>query len=151
MAETMRATRGVGLSANQVGLNLRLLVMENQNNMRYPRRSSFPFQAYLNARIVRYSKQTEGGWEGCLSIPGYRGWVRRSKKVILEALDPNGKRIRRVFRSFEARVIQHEVDHLDGLFYTDRMDDLKKWMHLKEYNRKFHLRIMDKIRKGNFR
>ncbi len=143
MVLTMRRAQGVGLAANQVGQNRRVFVMECHGSKRYPKVASFPLQAYVNARIVEYSKQKERGWEGCLSIPGYRGLVPRSRRVTLEARTPGGLKIRKTFRGFEARVVQHEVDHLNGFFYMDRMGGLGDWTHLEEFNRHFKARIKD--------
>ena len=144
MVKTMHRAQGVGLAANQVGRHYRALVMECRGNRRYPKVISFPLQTYLNARIIKYSRTLEKGWEGCLSIPGFRGMVPRSKQVTFEAMLPDGKTIRRTVRGFEARVIQHEVDHLNGYFYIDRMKDLRSWMHLEEFNRHFKAHIKDK-------
>ena len=144
MVTTMRHAGGVGLAANQVGENQRVFVMECQGNGRYPSRPAFPLQAYLNPRIVSYSKAKLLDWEGCLSIPGFRGKVPRSKQVTFEALTPDGRRVRKTVRGFEARVVQHEVDHLNGLFYVDRMRDLSSWTHLEEFNKKFGIKVKDK-------
>ncbi len=143
MIPQMRKAKGVGLAANQLGCDCQALVMECRGNKRYPRVKSFPLRTYINTRIVRYSKTTQKGWEGCLSIPGFRGIVSRSKRVTFTALLPNGQFIRRTVNGFEARVIQHEVDHLNGFFYMDRMKDLKNWMHLDEFNRHFNRGIRD--------
>ena len=144
MTRAMRHAQGVGLAANQIGLSMRAFVMECRGNRRYPRVDSFPLQAYLNPKIVRYSKAKEGGWEGCLSIPGFRGKVSRSKQVTLAAITSDGRRIQKTFRGFEARVLQHEVDHLNGFFYMDRMDSLKTWTHLEEFNQRFKYEVKDK-------
>ncbi|HET9869622.1 MAG TPA: peptide deformylase, partial [bacterium] len=117
MTATMRKADGVGLAANQVGLPLHLFVMESRGNRRYPKAASFPLQCYLGARIVRRSAKKVKGWEGCLSIPGYRGLVPRHEWLIFTALTPQGQRVTRTVRGFEARVVQHEVDHLNGFFY----------------------------------
>ena len=117
--------------------------MECRGNKRYPRVASVPLQAYLNARIVRYSKSKELGWEGCLSIPGYRGLTPRSKQVTFEAVTPEGKRVRRTVKGFEARIVQHEVDHLNGSFYMDRMKGLKDWMSIEEFNKHFQAKIRE--------
>jgi peptide deformylase len=146
MVLTMRAAQGVGLAANQVGQKSRALVMECHGNRRYPRVTSFPLQTYLNARIIRYSKAAERGWEGCLSIPGYRGMVPRAKEVIFEAMTPGGQKVRRTVKGFEARVIQHEVDHLNGHFYIDRMKNNKTWIHLEEFNKRYNFKIKDKAK-----
>lgn len=144
MTKTMHHAQGVGLAANQIGSGLRAFVMENRGSRRYPRRETFPLQAYLNPRIVKYSKAKTSDWEGCLSIPGFRGKVPRSLSVTLEALTPNGPKIRKTFRGFEARVIQHEVDHLNGLFYIDRIKDWKTWMHLEEFNKRLRFKVHDR-------
>jgi peptide deformylase len=146
MVETMRRAQGVGLAANQVGDDRRILVMECRGNPRYPNRPSFALQTYLNARIVKYSWKKIGDWEGCLSIPGFRGRVPRSHSVILEALTLDGKKVRRTLKGFEARVIQHEVDHLDGLFYIDRMKHFKEYSHLDEFEKKSGQKIREKSR-----
>jgi peptide deformylase len=143
MASLMRRASGVGLAANQAGRGLQAMVMECRGNKRYPRAGAFPLQAYLNPRILRYSKVKTADWEGCLSVPGFRGIVKRSNEVVLEAMTPEGRKIRRVFRGFEARVVQHEVDHLNGLFYLDRMEDLRSWTHIEEFNKRFKHRVRD--------
>ena len=144
MVLTMRRAQGVGLAANQVGDNRRAFVMECRGNKRYPRVGSFPLQGYVNARIVKYSKAVEKDWEGCLSIPGFRGIVPRSRWVTFEAQTPGGLKIRKTVRGFEARVVQHEIDHLNGFFYIDRMRDWKSWMHLEEFNRHFKAGVRDR-------
>ena len=132
MVQTMRRARGVGLAANQVGMNRLLMVLECHSNRRYPRRPDFPLQAYVNLKILKFSKKKIKDWEGCLSIPGYRGLVPRSQKIWIKALNPTGESVRRAVTGFEARVIQHEADHLSGRFYIDRMPDLKTWRHVDE-------------------
>jgi len=132
MFAAMRRARGVGLAANQLGLPWRVFVMENRGGGRYPGRSSVGPQAYFNARIVKGQGRKVMDWEGCLSIPGYRGLTPRYPAVEFEALDASGRKVRRKAAGFEARIVQHEVDHLDGLFYVDRMRDLGMWFHQEE-------------------
>ncbi len=146
MVSTMRHAQGVGLAANQVDQGLRVMVMECRGNKRYPRVASFPLQVYLNPKITHYSTRREKGWEGCLSIPGFRGLVPRSSKITFEALTLEGRKVRRTVSGFEARVVQHEVDHLNGFFYVDRMPDFRSWTHLEEFNRKYRLNIRDRRR-----
>jgi peptide deformylase len=140
----MRRAQGVGLAANQVYQGIRVMVMECRGNRRYPRVSSFPLQTYLNPRIIRYSKKREKDWEGCLSIPGFRGLVPRSYSVTLRAMTVEGKWIDKNFSGFEARVVQHEVDHLNGFFYVDRMPNLQSWSYLEEFNQRYHFKIRDR-------
>lgn len=141
MVKTMRLAQGVGLAANQVGDPRRILVMECRGNARYPNRPSFPLQTYFNARIVRSSKKKIQDWEGCLSIPGYRGRAPRAQSVTFEALTPEGKKVRRTVRGFEARVLQHEVDHLDGKFYVDRMKRSGDLYHLEEFEKELGIKV----------
>ncbi|HXV28456.1 MAG TPA: peptide deformylase [bacterium] len=144
MVATMRRMKGVGLAANQIGLNLRVIVLECRANPRYPRAHDFPLEVWINPEITKYSKKKEMSGEGCLSIPGYRGLVPRSRSVSFEAWTPQGKKIKRTVRGFHARVIQHEVDHLNGFFYIDRMKNFRSWMHLDEFNRMLKLHIRDR-------
>ena len=138
MMETMQRAEGVGLAANQVAEPFSALVLACKANARYPGQEQVLPAAYMNIRILEYSAEMETDWEGCLSIPGYRGLVPRSKEVTFEALDRHGKNERKTVRGFHARIIQHEADHLNGMFYVDRMPDLKSWMHLKEFNDQFN-------------
>lgn len=133
MIETMRKADGVGLAANQVGRDLSLCTLEcPEHSPRYPQAADFALEVWFNPRIVEFSKETETDWEGCLSIPGYRGLVPRARWVVFDALTPEGKSVRRRLEGFHARVLQHETDHLNGFFYVDRMPDLKTWTHLEE-------------------
>jgi peptide deformylase len=141
MVKTMRHAHGVGLAANQVGDPRRILVMECRGNARYPNRPSFPLQTYFNARIVWSSKQKVQDWEGCLSIPGYRGKVARAHSLVFEALTPEGTKVRRTLKGFEARVLQHEVDHLDGKFYVDRMKSSGDLYHLEEFEKELGIKV----------
>ncbi len=143
MVRAMRRMNGVGLAANQVGLNHRVVVLECRSNPRYPRANDFPLEIWINPKIIKYSKEKEEGWEGCLSIPGYRGLVPRAKWVTFEALTPEGEKVRQTVKGFHARVIQHEVDHVNGFFYMDRMKHLHSWMHLDEFNHRSRSHVKD--------
>lgn len=140
----MHQAEGVGLAANQVGERLQVIVLECESNARYPEKGGIPLQIYLNPRIVKYSREKEEDWEGCLSIPGYRGLVPRAKEVTFEAWNEKEEKVRRSVHGFLARIIQHEVDHLNGFFYVDRMPDLKKWLHLDEFNRILKAAVKDR-------
>jgi peptide deformylase len=80
----------------------------------------------VNPEIEILSDETEGGWEGCLSVPGLRGWVERPSHIRYKGQGLDGTAIERVARGFHARVVQHECDHLDGILYPQRMNDLGK-------------------------
>jgi peptide deformylase len=80
----------------------------------------------MNPELEVLGPETEGGWEGCLSIPGMRGFVERPAHIRYRGVDLEGKIIERTARGFHARVVQHELDHLDGILYPQRMGDLTK-------------------------
>lgn len=143
MVDTMHYAKGVGLAANQVGVSKQVIVLECSIKDRYPDEEDVPLQMYINPKILKYSKETEDDWEGCLSIPGYRGLVPRSHTVTFEALTPNGEKVKHTVSGFHARIMQHEIDHINGLFYIDRMRDLKSWFHLDEFNKRFGTDVAD--------
>jgi peptide deformylase len=112
MFETMRAAPGVGLAAPQIGESMRVLVAEYEDE----------HVALVNPEIIKSSEETELGTEGCLSIPGYVGDnVPRALKVTVKARDPKGKEIRIKAEGWFARILQHEIDHLDGILFIDRI------------------------------
>ena len=112
MGEIMRDAHGVGLAAPQVGASIRLLVYDVGEGL----------QALINPAILKMKGEQIGPEEGCLSIPGLRGVVRRANEIVVKASDRNGKPMRFRAFDFEARVIQHEIDHLDGILFIDRAD-----------------------------
>lgn len=128
MLDTLRAANGAGLVAPQIGVNLQLIVFgRNTPNPRYPDRPLVPPTVLLNPTIVALGNQQEYDWEGCLSIPGKRGWVPRWRQIRYLGFDPFGIPIDRTVEGFHARVVQHECDHLTGKLYPNRMDDNAKW------------------------
>ncbi len=117
MRLTMRAAEGVGLSANQVELDMRLFVAE----VPPPDGRGRPkFYAMVNPEILKQSKETNLLEEGCLSVPGVFGPVPRSNRIVISGLDLNGKPMKIKAWGFLARVFQHEVDHLNGFLILDR-------------------------------
>lgn len=116
MEKTMIEKDGVGLAAPQVGHNIRVIVINTQDGI----------LALINPRILRKSWKKEILEEGCLSLPEIFGLVKRSAKVSLVALDKKGKKIRFQASGFFARVIQHEVDHLDGVLFIDKAKKITK-------------------------
>lgn len=127
MFDTMRALNGAGLAAPQIGVDLRLVVFGVQRNPRYPDATEVPTTVLANPAIEPLSDATEGGWEGCLSVPGMRGFVPRAASIRYRGLDPEGRPIEREAHGFHARVVQHECDHLDGILYPRRIEDLTKF------------------------
>ena len=120
MAETMRAAPGVGLAGPQVGILQRVIVVEVHKDEQDPD-LQYGFYQVVNPEIVRVSREIEEGQEGCLSIPGYIGDVDRAFTVEVRGVDRSGKPLKVKARGFLARVFQHEVDHLDGILFLDRL------------------------------
>ncbi len=125
MEDTMRALSGAGLAAPQVGVGLRVVIFELQDNPRYPQLPSIPFTVLVNPLLTFLGDEEEEGWEGCLSVPGMRGLVPRRRRLHYEGYDLQGARFERTVEGFHARVVQHEVDHLDGVLYPQRIRDLR--------------------------
>ena len=126
MFETMYDAEGVGLAAPQVGISRRVIVVDvNEEGTR-------PF-ALVNPRLVEAARETEKAEEGCLSIPGVSSVVERPATVTVEGLDENGEPLRMEAEGLLARCIQHEIDHLDGILFIDRISPLKRTMLLKKY------------------
>lgn len=133
MIETMKDADGAGLAAPQVHTPLRVVVFQAPSDRSDPGLSaeeSFdytaPLTVLINPGIEVADETVEGGWEGCLSVPGLRGWVERPNHVRYAGFDTAGNRVSRTARGFHARVVQHECDHLDGILYPSRMQDMSK-------------------------
>lgn len=126
MRETMMAANGAGLAAPQIGENVRVVIFEVGDNPRYPGREKIPFTALINPVLIPLGEEQAEDWEGCLSVPGLRGKVPRPSKLRYTGFDAHGKIIDRTVDRFHARVVQHEVDHLDGILYPMRMTDLSQ-------------------------
>jgi peptide deformylase len=125
MDDTMRALSGAGIAAPQIGVSLRVVIFEVTENPRYPHVQPVPYTVLINPRITPLGAEEEAGWEGCLSVPGMRGLVPRARRVRYQGFDLTGSPIDRTVEGFHARVVQHEVDHLDGILYPQRIRDLK--------------------------
>ncbi len=119
MSETMLDYDGIGLAAPQVHLSHRMFIYRNPDIEEED--SKINISVLINPKIEKLSDETEDDWEGCLSIPGMSGLVRRFKKIKYSAIDLNGKNINGEVEGLHARVIQHEFDHLNGILYTSRL------------------------------
>lgn len=128
MFDTMYDAEGVGLAANQVGVMRRLIVVDPHEEGVAPR-------ALVNPRVVATGDDTDRAEEGCLSIPGLRDIVERKSSVVVKALDLQGETIRIEADGLLARVLLHEIDHLDGVLFVDRVSPLKRRMLLKKWSK----------------
>jgi peptide deformylase len=127
MRDTMAHMNGAGLAAPQIGVPLRVVIFGVTANPRYPDVEPVPDTVLINPVLTPLSGEEEEGWEGCLSVPGMRGWVPRFRKLRYSGYDERGRRFQRDVEDFHARVVQHEVDHLDGVLYPMRIRDLTKF------------------------
>ncbi len=127
MHDTMRALNGAGLAAPQIGVGLQVVIFEVDANPRYPDVETVPFTVLINPLLTPLSELMEEGWEGCLSVPGMRGLVPRHFDLRYQGFDAAGQPIDRSVNDFHARVVQHEVDHLNGILYPMRIRDLRNF------------------------
>ncbi|HMM46621.1 MAG TPA: peptide deformylase [Thiobacillaceae bacterium] len=125
MRDTMLALNGAGIAAPQIGIGLQVVMFEVGVNPRYPEAEPVPFTVLINPRLTERSPEMEPDWEGCLSVPGMRGRVYRHAALRYQGVDPAGRPIDRTVSGFHARVVQHEVDHLNGILYPMRIRDLR--------------------------
>ena len=127
MDDTMRSLSGAGIAAPQIGVGLRVVIFEVKENPRYPHVSPVPYTVLVNPVLTPLGESQDEGWEGCLSVPGMRGLVPRYRSLRYQGFDRNGDPIDRNVEGFHARVVQHEVDHLDGILYPQRISDLRNF------------------------
>lgn len=127
LTDTMAAAQGAGLAAPQIGVDLRVVVFGFESNPRYPAAEAVPFTVLVNPVLTPLGPEEDEGWEGCLSLPGLRGWVPRARRLRYEGHDVSGCPVRREVEGFHARVVQHECDHLDGILYPMRMRDFSRF------------------------
>jgi peptide deformylase len=127
MEDTMQAASGAGLAAPQIGVQQRVVIFGFVHNDRYPDAPAVPRTVLINPVLTPLDEGGELGWEGCLSVPGLRGLVPRHARLRYQGHDPLGNSIDRTVEGFHARVVQHEVDHLDGILYPMRMKDFSKF------------------------
>ena len=127
MQDTMEYMDGAGIAAPQIGVGLRVVIFGVGQNSRYPDADQVPYTILINPVLTPVSDLLEDGWEGCLSVPGMRGIVPRHTRLHYKGFDQFGNPIDRLVSGFHARVVQHECDHLDGILYPMRIQDLKNF------------------------
>jgi peptide deformylase len=127
MDDTMRALNGAGIAAPQIGVSVRAVIFEVTRNPRYPQAEPVPYTVLLNPVLDLLGDERDEAWEGCLSVPGLRGMVARHTTLRYRGFDLDGRPIDRTVTGFHARVVQHEVDHLDGILYPMRIADMRSF------------------------
>jgi len=136
MIDTLNDYGGIGLAAPQVAESVRLaLVSLPGGPSRYGELPAIPLTAFINPEIEIVDPATAGYWEGCLSVPGLRGFVERPQHIRVAALDLEGNALSLELKGFAATVFQHEIDHLDGVLYVDRITDSRRLVFEREFER----------------
>lgn len=136
MIDTLHDYGGIGLAAPQVAEPIRLAIVELPGGpSRYGELPRVPLTAFVNPEIEVLDPATAGYWEGCLSVPGLRGFVERPQHIRVRALTLSGERLEMTFQGFPATVFQHEFDHLDGTLYVDRITDPTRLVFEEEFER----------------
>jgi peptide deformylase len=138
LVETMRDANGAGLAANQIHAPIRICAIEQKKNPRYPEKPEFPLTILVNPVIEPLSDATFPNYEGCLSVPDLRGEAERFLEIRVRAWDRFGAPWEQEIRGVTAGTFQHEIDHLDGMLFVDRVKDTRSLCSWKEFER-WHL------------
>ena len=132
---------GVGIAAPQVGKNLRAFILAPHPSSRYPDSPTMDPTPIVNPEILEFLGPMEKDWEGCLSVPGFRGKVPRSQSIRVRYLDRRGTAQETTLEGFVARIFQHEFDHLEGVLYPERMDKEDRLLNLDEFFTETGIRV----------
>src|SRR5271155_870864 len=132
MQETMTAAQGAGLAAPQIGVPQRVVIFGGAPSRRYPDADAVPYTVLINPVLEPLGDLVAEDWEGCLSVPGMRGLVPRFQRLRYRGSDQFGQPLDRNVEGFHARVVQHEVDHLDGVLYPMRIEDMRSFGFVEE-------------------
>ena len=119
---TAEANNGVGIAAPQISQSCRLFILASRPSIRYPHAPKMNPTAVINPVILGRSEETAKDWEGCLSVPGLRGLIPRHREIEVEYTNLEGDRLKQTLTGFVARIFQHELDHLNGLLFIDRLE-----------------------------
>lgn len=133
LSDSMRSHGGIGIAAPQIGVDLKVALIELNGINRYGEEINLPMTVFINPVVTYLTEELQGFWEGCLSVPGLRGFVERPKKVKVNYLNEKGEEQEIVAAGFLATVLQHELDHLEGILYIDRIRDTKVLVYQEEF------------------
>jgi len=136
MIDTMHAEDGIGIAAPQIGEPVQVAVVEiEESSKRYPGMGSLGVTVFINPRVTVLDEAEQTYWEGCLSVPNLRGVVHRPRRVRVDYLDLDGHEQSLEAEGFPATVLQHELDHLQGVLFVDRVRDTRRLATVEEYQR----------------
>jgi len=133
MFDSMKHYGGIGIAAPQIGEDYQIAIIELMGFNRYDEEVNLPLTVFINPEIEFLTTEEQGFWEGCLSVPGLRGFVERPKKIKVKYLSDSGEQKEIVAEGFLATVLQHELDHLQGVLYVDRVRDPKLLSYQEEF------------------
>jgi peptide deformylase len=143
MRDTLHDAGGIGLAAPQINDMVQVAIIEiDEGPSRYGDLGAVEFSVFVNPRVTVLNSETKGYWEGCLSVPGLRGFVNRPQSIQVDYLDSGGCAQRSCFNGFAATVVQHEFDHLIGKLYIDHIEDPGRLSFEAEFEQ-FHLNSQD--------
>ncbi|MGB3787185.1 MAG: peptide deformylase [Phormidesmis sp.] len=134
LISTTIESNGVGIAAPQVSQSLQLFIVASRPNLRYLHAPMMDPTPMINPQILHYSDEAVIEWEGCLSVPGMRGLVKRPKEIEVLYTDRHGQQHQQIFADFVARIIQHEYDHINGQVFLDRVESTLDLMSEAEYH-----------------
>ncbi|MEM8503808.1 MAG: peptide deformylase [Cyanobacteria bacterium P01_D01_bin.1] len=134
LISTTLESNGVGIAAPQVSQSLQLFIVASRPNLRYLHAPKMDPTPMINPQILHYSDEVVAEWEGCLSVPGMRGLVKRSREIEISYTDRYGQQHQQIFTDFVARIIQHEHDHINGKVFLDRVESTLDLMSEAEYH-----------------
>ncbi len=137
MITTVELAGGVGIAAPQINISLRIFLLCSKPNARYPDGPDMPIQAIINPIIISHSENKINDWEGCLSVPKLRGLIPRYESIEVEYFDRYGEKHKQHYHGFVARIFQHELDHLNGLTFVDRVISNNNLVSEDEWYRQF--------------
>ncbi|MBT6772151.1 MAG: peptide deformylase [Thiotrichales bacterium] len=133
LIETMRHANGAGLASTQIAVPLRICIIEVNKNPRYSYKPDIPLTVLINPKVTFLTEERINVYEGCLSVPNMRGKVDRCPEILIEGFDREGQSVSFVSKGISAGTFQHELDHLDGLVFTDRMKDASSLTTIDEF------------------
>ena len=145
MLETLESVGGTGLAAPQIGISKRLVIISiSADNKRYPHAVETSLIVVINPKISVLNDNPQGYWEGCLSVPGMRGFVERPRKIQVDFFDLEGNGQSVQLKGFLATVFQHELDHLNGILYVDRLKDMERFCFEQEFHQYYDKQLKKK-------
>jgi peptide deformylase len=144
LVENMEIYGGIGLAAPQIGIPLQAAVIKLSGTNRYQQDLQLETTFFFNPKVTVLSDSSQGFWEGCLSVPGLRGFVERPQHIRVEYLDHKGQEATMETKTFLSTVIQHELDHLFGILYVDKIKD-KSLLTFEDEFKKYHIPPTDQV------